>query len=119
MLSAVCTFNIDPGKLEKALKETIVDKLTLVGEAVTTTAKEKSPYRTGDLRDDIHYVVDEKECSVKIGTNKEYAPYLEFGTGDKAENGKGRPGWPGIKPQPFLRPAILENKDKIEAILNK
>ena len=62
-----------------------------------------------------------------VGTNKEYAPYVELGTGLFAVNGDGRDDVPwryqddkgnrhttsGNKPQPFLQPALRDNEDAI------
>lgn len=115
----------------KHIKKRIIDKLTLVGEFVEGAAKLGCTVDTGNLRNSINHKVDENELSVTIGTNVEYAPYIEFGTGEFAENGNGRKGgWFyldekgnghftfGNKPQPFLRPALLENKKEIQRILN-
>ncbi len=119
----------------QAFKQRIVDKLTIAGEIVVSAAIEKCPVDTGNLRGSITAEVDETALVARIGTPVEYAPYIEFGTGEFAENGDGRKGgWFyeydgnkgekgkrftfGNKPQPFLRPALLENKDKIAGILN-
>ena len=112
------------------VKKRIVNKLELVGELVEGAAKLNCPVDTGNLRSSINHKVDKDELSVKIGTAVEYAPYIEFGTGEFAENGKGRKGgWfyvdengkghftRGMKPHPFLRPALLENKKQIKRIL--
>jgi HK97 gp10 family phage protein len=79
-----------------------------------------------------------RSISSKVEGNKgivftplEYAPYVEFGTGLFAENGNGRKDVPwnyqddkgewhstsGMKPQPFLRPALHENREEIIRIL--
>jgi hypothetical protein len=64
-----------------------------------------------------------------VGTNVEYAVYVEFGTGEFAENGNGRKGgwmykdpsgewfftW-GQEPKPYLRPAFRKNRSAIEAL---
>ena len=86
---------------------------------------------TGNLRDSIDYVVDEDELVGYIGTNSDYGVYVEFGTGEFAENGQGRKGgwvyknpvdnefyftW-GQDPQPYLRPAFRESKAQIESLL--
>lgn len=119
----------------QAFKQRIVDKLTVASEIVVSAAIEKCPVDTGNLRGSITAEVDETALVARIGTPVEYAPYIEFGTGEFAENGDGRKGgWfydydgnkgekgkrftLGNKPQPFLRPALLENKDKIAGILN-
>lgn len=62
-----------------------------------------------------------------MGTNVEYAPYVEFGTGIYAAKGDGRKdkwGYEGAdgtfhttvgqRPQPFLNPAMESNKDNIK-----
>lgn len=88
-----------------------------------------APVSTARLRSSIDYVVDEKELTGYVGTNVEYAVYVEFGTGEFAENGRGRKGgwvykdpsgewfftW-GQTPQPYLRPAFREKKSQIEAL---
>lgn len=131
-----------------AVRQRILDKLEVVGKFVEDSAKLLAAVDTGNLRGSIHHVVNEQDLSVRIGTPVEYAPYIEFGTGEYAENGQGRKGgwfyvtdrpvvagWLrplyqnkdgkyvyftyGSKPQPFLRPAILENKDAIRRILTE
>lgn len=120
----------------QVIKQKLVDKLTLAGEIVVSAAIQKCPVDTGNLRGSINSEVDEGKLSVKIGTPVEYAPYIEFGTGEYAENGEGRKGgWffeydgnkgekgkrftRGNKPQPFLRPALLENKEKIAKLMSE
>lgn len=113
-----------------AVRKRLVDKLDVAGKLVEDSAKLLVAVDTGNLRDSINHKVNESELSCRIGTSVEYAPYLEFGTGEYAENGKGRKGgwfftgpdgktWftKGNKPQPFLRPALLENKDAIKKML--
>lgn len=94
---------------------------------VETTAKQKCPVDTGELRSSItHQVVGDVGY---VGTNKEYAPYVEYGTGVFAAHGDGRKDkWTykdakgewhttnGQKPQPFLEPALDENKEMISRI---
>ena len=87
---------------------------------------------TGYMRDQIDYVVDESRLIGYVGTPAQYAVYVEFGTGEFAENGNGRKGgwvyqalngeWHftlGQSPQPFLRPAFRDNKNKIESLAKK
>lgn len=78
---------------------------------------------TGNLRNSITHQVDEQELAVYIGTNVEYAPYIEFGTGEFAETGGRQTPWTyqdadgnwymttGMQPRPYLRPAINDNID--------
>lgn len=95
---------------------------------VERTAKQKAPKDTGELRRSITSKVENLEGVVY--TPLEYAPYREYGTGLFAENG-GRMDVPwnyqddegnwhstsGMKPHPFMRPALDENKDQIIEIL--
>jgi HK97 gp10 family phage protein len=96
-----------------------VNKVKLASEFVEGQAKLLCTVDTGNLRASINHKVRTKGNEVigKVGTNVEYAPYIEFGTGEQAENGLGRKGWKGMKPQPFLRPAIDTNKNSIKKIL--
>lgn len=88
-----------------------------------------APVKYGRLRDSIDYYVDEKELVGYVGTNVEYAVYVEFGTGEFAENGRGRKGgWVymapngefyftyGQAPQPYLRPSFREKRNDIESL---
>lgn len=90
---------------------------------------------TGVLKASItHEVIPEGNKIVGyVGTNIEYAPYVEFGTGKFAENGNGRKTpwvytdeatgekiWTaGQKPKPYLRPALTESKSKIKDALKQ
>ena len=105
--------------------EAIQDGLKKACHMVETAAKEKCPVDDGTLRASITHSVEHDKGIV--GTNVEYGPYVEFGTGLFAEGGNGRKDVPwhyqdargnwhttsGQHPQPFMRPALTENKDKI------
>ena len=98
--------------------------LLVEGQAVALAA-----VQTARLRNSIDHTVDEDELIGYVGSNVEYAVYVEFGTGEFAENGQGRKGgwvyqdpsgewfftW-GQEPQPYLRPAFRQNKGRIEAL---
>lgn len=101
---------------------------------VERSAKEKAPKDTGELRRSITSKVEKDADGVKgiIYTPLEYAPYVEYGTGLFAENG-GRMDVPwnyqddkgewhstsGQHPQPFMRPALNENREKIKRIIKE
>ena len=81
------------------------------------------------LRASITHVTTGNTCT--IGTNVEYASYIEKGTGLYAADGNGRKEVPwkyqtpdgkwhctyGRKPKPYLQPAVDQNMDKIKSIL--
>lgn len=97
---------------------------------VERSAKQKAPKDTGALRRSITSEVN--GTTGIVFTPLEYAPYVEFGTGLFAENG-GRMDVPwnyqddkgewhstsGQKPQPFMRPALNENREAIVRILEE
>lgn len=106
----------DPQKIDKALGRACA--------LVERSAKQKAPKDTGELRRSISSKVE--NGIGEIFTPLEYAPYVEFGTGLFAENG-GRTDVPwnyqddegnwhstsGQHPQPFMRPALDENREAI------
>ncbi len=98
---------------------------------VERSAKQKAPKDTGALRNSIQSEVKKGNASIVgvVFTPLEYAPYVEFGTGLFAEEGGRKDAWVyqddkgkwhktrGQKPQPYLRPALNENRSKIIEIL--
>ena len=98
---------------------------------VERSAKEKAPKGIGELRRSITSKVEEDKGIVY--TPLEYAPYVEYGTGIFAEDNKGRKNVPwryqddkgkwhitsGMKPSPYMRPALNENRDRIIKILQE
>ena len=52
--------------------------LTAIGSSAETYAKQETPVDTGRLRNSISHAVDGE--AVYIGSNVEYAPYVELGT---------------------------------------
>ena len=96
-----------------------------LGTAVYDTPPSKNYNRTGRLRGSITYATSKKrsdpqspaggkdgvqgspdERSVFIGTNVEYAAYVELGTSK-------------MRPRPYLKPGIENNRDKFKSIMEK
>ena len=101
---------------EKELKIALLES----AKAVQGSATKKIHSITGNLANSIDYEISDD--SAIVGTNVEYGPYLEYGTGIWAEGGNGRKtpwAFPladgtwrmtrGMKPHPFLRPALDES----------
>lgn len=86
-------------ELNKA-KKNILDS---IGAFVETEAKLRATEDTGTLRRSINFVTEEKDNKVTIGTNVEYAEYVELGTSKQ-------------EAQPYLTPAVEENIKDIESI---
>lgn len=103
----------------------VQDSLSKATLLVEKEAKQNAPKDTGALRRSITSKVEGLEGTVF--TPLEYAPYIEYGTGLFAEKGNGRKEVPwnyqddegkwhstsGLKPQPFMRPSLDENRQKI------
>ncbi len=112
-------------RLKKAAAKWLLQACILVeGQAVLL-----APVATSRLKQSIDYIVDDNELVGYVGTNVDYAIYVEFGTGEFAENGNGRKGgwmykdpsgeWfftKGMPPKPYLRPAFRQTKGQIEAL---
>lgn len=110
--------------------ETVQKALGKAAAVVEASAKQKAPKGDGALRNSITSKVEGVEGIVY--TPLEYAPYVEYGTGLFAEEA-GRKDVPwhykdeegewhstsGMKPQPYMRPALEENRDNITRILKE
>lgn len=107
------------------------------GKKVQAYAKLLCPVNSGELRQSIleSTRIEQGHITSTIYTNKEYAPYVEFGTGPAGEmDHKGispkvnptytQHGWSymdggewiytnGQPAQPFMYPALKNNKEKI------
>ena len=84
--------------IDRALEE--------IGLAAEGYAKRACPVDTGNLRNSITHAVEPGEDAVYVGTNVEYAPYVEMGTRRTAA-------------QPFLRPAATEHGSTYRSILKR
>ena len=119
--------NSQQGKdaIKKATIQWLFEACILVqGQAIALAA-----VQTGRLKNSIDYQVDGAELVGYVGTNTEYAVFVEFGTGEFAENGQGRKGgwvyqdpsgewfftW-GMEPQPYLRPAFRQTRGQVESL---
>jgi HK97 gp10 family phage protein len=115
---------------ELADKQNIEAALGKACALVEREAKQKAPKDTGALRRSITSKVEDLQGIVY--TPLEYAPYVEYGTGLFAEDG-GRMDVPwnyqddegnwhstsGQHPQPFMRPALNENREQILRIIKE
>lgn len=103
---------------------------------VEADAKRNVHRVTGNLEASITHEVTVESGQIVgyVGSNLEYAPYEEFGTGIYAEKGNGRQNVPwsytdpdtgeriwtkGNHPHPYLRPALNNNVRRIQGILQQ
>ncbi len=102
-----------------------LEKCGLVAEGY---AKRLAPVDTGNLRNSITHKVDPAEPAVYIGTDSEYAAYVELGTGQYYPGGRPTPwkyqdangNWhwtAGNKAQPYLKPAVADHANQYRAII--
>lgn len=102
-----------------------LEKCGLVGEGY---AKQLCPVDTGNLRNSITHVVDISELLCRIGSNSEYAPYAELGTGIYYPGGRQTPwvyqdtkgNWHlthGQRAQPYLKPAVADHVQQYDGII--
>ena len=120
----------------KALDEAAPKILEMIGIKAEKYAKALCPvgtvestgikgYRGGTLRNSITHQVEDK--TVLLGTNVEYAPYVELGTGP---NFTPPPEWESfdvptpkgtghgyVRSRPYLRPAIEDHLDEYKDII--
>ena len=84
-----------------ALEKGKRNALTAIGATAETYAKQETPVDTGRLRNSISHSVDGE--AAYIGTNVEYAPYLELGTKK-------------ITAHHYLKRAVTEHKDEYKKL---
>ena len=85
-----------------ALNDQIAVALETIGLRAERHAKAYCPVDTGRLRNSISHASDED--SAYIGTNVEYAPYVELGTSRQ-------------KAKPYLAPAVQKHIDEYKKIV--
>lgn len=117
--------------VKAATKEQLVQALNRIGLKMTDYARKLCPVDTGALSRSIQYEVDAEELSVTLGSNSEYATYVELGTGQYSEvggtpkkrwaykdelTGEWRIGVPQ-KPRHFIKPAVADHIDTFKTVL--
>lgn len=97
-------------QIEQALNKAIAKALEEIGMRAESAAKKNltasGAVDTGRLRASVTHQLDTSTDSVYIGTNVEYAPYIELGTRK-------------MKARPYLRPAASDHADEYRAVLKK
>lgn len=107
----------------KSQMQKALESCGLVAEGYAVT---EAPVDTGNLRNSISHKVVDNECF--IGTNIEYAPYVEFGTGKYTPGGRQTPwtfqdssgNWHmtnGQRAKPFLKPAVANHTSEYKQII--
>lgn len=86
-----------------ALPEQIEQALTAIGLTAESYAKRDCPVDTGRLRNSITNAVRTDEKAVYIGTNVEYAAFVELGTSR-------------MKARPYLKPAATQHNAEYKSL---
>ena len=102
-----------------------LEKCGLVAEGY---AKKDCPVDTGNLRNSITHEVKDDEKAAYIGSNTEYAAYVELGTGQYYPGGRQDPwvyqdakgNWHlthGQRARPYLKPAVADHASQYKGII--
>jgi len=89
-------FTSNAGQIKDAVQLATERALETIGLIAEGYAKGLCPVDTGRLRNSISHAVDVQDKAAIIGTNVEYARYVEFGTSR-------------MSPRPYLAPAVQDH----------
>lgn len=110
------------------MERQVIVALEKIGMTAEGYAKRLAPVDTGALRNSITHAVDTAEKAIYIGTNQDYAAYVELGTGKYYPGGRQDPwvyqdskgDWhmtSGQRSQPFLTPAVADHAQTYRNII--
>jgi len=99
-------FKWHPEQFLNELNSTLQQKLDLTGKVVEQKAKENCPVDTGKLRNSIKSELDKADLTVSVGSDLEYAKFVEYGT-------RYQPA------QSFLRKGMIQAVSRIKAIFSR
>ena len=117
------SFTIRDNKVDDAIqaKDRAVEKaLEMIGIQCENYASLLCPVDTGRLRASLTHDVRKSEEAVYVGTNVEYAPYVELGhsqeVGRYVPAIKKRLKKPFVEGKPFLKPAVTNHVKQYKEI---
>lgn len=106
----------------------VLEECGLTGEGY---AKLLCPVDMGNLCNSISHQVQPGEHAVYIGTNSEYGPFVELGTGKYYPDGGRQDPWAyqdangawhlthGQRAQPYLKPAVADHQTEYHGIMER
>lgn len=114
--------------IKEEFEEACLRALERCGMQAEGYAKDLCPVDEGTLRNSISHKVNPAEPAVYVGTNMEYAAYVELGTGIHYPGGRQTPwsykdeegNWHrtrGQEAQPYLKPAVADHKQTYRNII--
>ena len=113
-----------------SINDALISGVSKAALLVQGSAKNKAPVDSGALRQSIRADKAKNQggnVTTTVSTNLEYAPYVEFGTGSRGQSTNTntevevsyRSDWRGNKAQPFLWPALRENRNNSIKIIRE
>lgn len=113
-----------------SINDALISGVSKAAMLVQGSAKNKAPVDSGALRQSIRAdkaKIQGENVTATVSTNLEYAPYVEFGTGSRGQSTNTntevevsyRSDWRGNKAQPFLWPALRENRNNSIKIIRE
>lgn len=122
-------FESNRQEIMQEFEKAVARALERCGSQAEGYAKDLCPVDTDALRSSIRHKVDAQQKNAYVGTNVEYAPYVELGTGIHTPGGRKNPwrykdtegNWHttnGQEPQPFLKPAVADHAQTYRNIIN-
>lgn len=113
-----------------SINDALISGVSKAAMLVQGSAKNKAPVDSGTLRQSIRAdkaKIQGENVTATVSTNLEYAPYVEFGTGSRGQSTNTntevevsyRSDWRGNKAQPFLWPALRENRNNSIKIIKE
>lgn len=89
----------DFARISRELRPRLRDAINETALDVETLAKQRAPVKTGNLRRSLHTAPAAEELRATVGTNVEYARFVEYGTSR-------------MGPRPYLTPALESNRPR-------
>lgn len=116
------------GLVREEFQAAVLRALEKCGLTAEGYAKLLCPVDTGNLRNSITHQVDDGEPAAYIGSNSEYAAFVELGTGKYYPGGRPTPwvyqdakgNWhltEGQRAQPYLKPAVADHSAQYRQII--
>lgn len=103
-----CEFKSYRKEISGAVTDAKARALEIIGGKAESYAKRNCPVDTGNLRNSITHQQEDENTEL-IGTNVEYAPYVELGHHTKSGS--------FVDAKPYLRPAVENHKAEYRRII--
>lgn len=116
------------GLVREEFQAACLRALEKCGLTADAYAKMLCPVDTGNLKNSITHKVQPEEQAAYVGTNSEYAAYVELGTGKYYPGGRPTPwsyqdakgNWHltnGQRAKPYLKPAVADHVQQYKKII--